>query len=75
MIRRINIGGSPNLGVSISATEKIAIAPPNIVDGMVELITESLDVPVIKTPISGSNLTGALTCGNSNGVSCFEVHF
>ena len=58
MIRRINIGGSPNLGVSISATEKIAITPPNILDGMVDLITECLDVPVIKTPISGSNLTG-----------------
>ena len=34
---------------------------------MVDLITECLGVPVIKTPISGSNLTGALTCGNSNG--------
>jgi translation initiation factor 6 len=68
MIRRINMGGSPNLGVSISATEKIAITPPNILDAMVDLITECLGVSVIKTPISGSNLTGALTCGNSNGL-------
>jgi translation initiation factor 6 len=67
MIRRINMGGSPNLGVSISASEKIAITPPNVLDAMVDLITECLGVPVIKTPISGSNLTGALTCGNSNG--------
>jgi translation initiation factor 6 len=67
MIRRINMGGSPNLGVSISATDKIAITPPNTIDGMVDLITECLDVQVIRTPISGSNLTGALTCGNSNG--------
>ena len=62
------MGGSPNLGVSISATEKIAITPPNILDAMVDLITECLGVSVIKTPISGSNLTGALTCGNSNGL-------
>jgi translation initiation factor 6 len=68
MIRRINMGGNPNLGVSISATEKIAITPPNILDAMVDLITECLGVSVIKTPISGSNLTGALTCGNSNGL-------
>lgn len=67
MIRRINMDGSPNLGVSISVTDKIAITPPNIFDGMVDSITECLDVEVIKTPISGSNLTGALTCGNSNG--------
>ncbi len=75
MIRRINIGGSPNLGVTISATEKFAIAPPNIVDGMVEVIEESLDVSVIKTPISGSNLTGALTCGNSNGLVVSKYTF
>ena len=61
------MGGSPNLGVSISASEKIAITPPNVLDAMVDLITECLGVSVIKTPISGSNLTGALTCGNSNG--------
>ena len=67
MIRRINVGGSPNLGVSISATEKIAITPSNILDSMEDLITECLGVEVIRTPISGSNLTGALTCGNSNG--------
>jgi translation initiation factor 6 len=75
MIRRINIGGSPNLGVSISATEKFAIVPSNIVDGMVELIEECLDVSVIKTPISGSNLTGALTCGNSNGLVVSKYTF
>ena len=75
MIRRINMGGSPNLGVSISATEKIAITPPNILDGMVDLITECLDVSVIKTPISGSNLTGALTCGNSNGIVVSKYTF
>ncbi len=67
MIRRINMDGSPNLGVSISVTDKIAIAPPKILDSMEDLITECLGIEVIKTPISGSNLTGALTCGNSNG--------
>lgn len=61
------MGGSPNLGVSMAVTEKTAIVPPSIQDGMVNLIEECLDVSVIKTPISGSNLTGALVCGNSNG--------
>ena len=69
------MGGSPNLGVSISATENIAITPPNILDGMVDLITECLEVSVIKTPISGSNLTGALTCGNSNGIVVSKYTF
>lgn len=68
MIRRVNLGGNPNLGVSIAATEEIAIIPTNTQEGMVKLIEESLGVDVIKTPISGSNLAGALACGNSNGV-------
>lgn len=67
MIRRVNLSGNPNIGVTISATDKIAIIPPNIQETMVELIKECLGVSVIKTPISGSNLAGALTVGNSNG--------
>jgi translation initiation factor 6 len=34
---------------------------------MVGVVEESLQVPVIKTPISGSSLAGALAVGNSRG--------
>ena len=67
MIRRVNLGGNPNLGVSIAATEKLAIVPPNMGPGIKDLIEESLGVETVETPISGSNLAGALACGNSNG--------
>lgn len=67
MIRRANLNGNPNLGVAISATDKIAIAPSNLSEAMECLIADTLEVSVIKTPISGSNLAGALAAGNSNG--------
>jgi translation initiation factor 6 len=67
MIRRVNLGGNPNLGVSIAATENVAIVPATIQPKIVGLIEECLEVQVIKTAISGSNLAGALVCGNSNG--------
>jgi len=67
MIRRINLGGNPNLGVSIAATDKLAIVPSNMTTAMEDLVEESLGVEVVKTPISGSNLAGALACGNSHG--------
>lgn len=67
MIRRANLNGNPNLGVAISATDKAAIVPSNLSEAMEHLVTETLEVPVIKTPISGSNLAGALAVGNSNG--------
>lgn len=75
MIRRVNLAGNPNLGVSIAATEKLAIVPPNITPAMLDLIEESLDVEVVKTPISGSNLAGALACGNSKGFVVSQYAF
>lgn len=67
MIKRINLGGNPNIGVSIASTEKLAIIPPNLTPETVEVIEESLEVETVQTLICGSNLAGALTCGNSNG--------
>lgn len=31
-------------------------------------IKEALEIDVVRTTISGSNLCGALSCGNSNGI-------
>ena len=67
MIKRVNLGGNPNIGVSIALTENIAIIPPNLEEAIMDLIKESLEVELVKTPINGSNLAGALACGNSNG--------
>ena len=67
MIKRLNLGGNPNIGVSIAANENLAIIPPNLTPETVDLIEESLEVETVQTLISGSNLAGALTCGNSRG--------
>ena len=68
MLRRINLTGNPNLGVYISVTDEVAIAPFNFPEEMENSIKEVLDVDVIRTTISGSNLCGALACGNSKGI-------
>ncbi|MGC9517039.1 MAG: translation initiation factor IF-6 [Methanomicrobiales archaeon] len=68
MIRRINLNGNPNIGVSVSTTDNVAIVPINMQDSAIEVIKEALDVSVIKTSISGSSLAGALSVGNSNGI-------
>ncbi len=67
MIRRANLNGNSNLGVAICSTEKIAIVPSNLGEAQANLIADTLGVTLIKTPISGSNLAGALAVGNSNG--------
>lgn len=68
MIKRINLAGNSNLGVLISATDEVAIVPPNISEILKALIEECLNVSVIKTSICGSSLAGALATGNSNGI-------
>ncbi len=67
MIRKANLYGNSNLGVAISVTDNAAIVPSNLSEAMENLIENTLEVSVIKTPIGGSNLAGALAVGNSNG--------
>lgn len=68
MLRRINLTGNPNLGVYISVTDQIAIVPFNLPEAMEDSIKEALEIDVIRTTISGSNLCGALAFGNSKGL-------
>lgn len=68
MIQRFDIDGNPNLGVSILAKDNVAIVSPGLQDSYIKSIEETLKVPIIKTPICGSNLAGALMAGNSNGL-------
>jgi len=75
MIRRVNLAGNPNLGVSLAATDKVALAPPNLGEKMVQVVEECLEVPVVKTPISGSSLAGALAVGNSSGILVSKYAF
>ncbi len=68
MIRRANLNGNTNLGVAICSTEKIALIPSSLRESQEQLVKDTLGVEIIKTPISGSNLAGALAAGNSNGI-------
>lgn len=75
MIQRFDIDGNPNLGVSILAKDNIAIVSPGLQDSYVNTIKETLDVPIIKTPICGSNLAGALMAGNTNSLLVSEYAY
>ncbi len=68
MIQRFDIDGNPNLGVSVLAKDNVAIVSSGLQESYLESIKETLNVPIIKTPICGSNLAGALMAGNSNGL-------
>ena len=68
MLKRMNLTGSPNLGVYISVNDEVAIVVPfNLSTEVEDIIKETLEVDTIKTSIAGCNLNGALAVGNSNG--------
>ena len=67
MLKRMNLTGSPNLGVYICVNDEVAIVPFNLSTEVEDIIKETLEVDTIKTSIAGCNLNGALAVGNSNG--------
>ena len=68
MLRRIDVVGNPNIGVFIQVTDDVAIVPYNLIDEKVKLVEETLEVPAVKSSVSGSSLIGSLAVVNSNGM-------
>ncbi len=67
MKRKINISGSPVLGVFATCTEEFVFVPYDASDETIQDIEESLSVKAIRSSVGGSFIIGSLLCGNSNG--------
>ena len=68
MLRRVDVVGNPNVGIFVQVTDDVALVPYNLIDEKIKLIEEILEVPAVKTSISGSSLIGSLSVANSNGI-------
>lgn len=68
MKRRLNISGSPVLGVFATCTDELVFVPFDITDEIASYVGESLGVPTQKVSVGGSAIIGSLLQGNSNGV-------
>lgn len=68
MLKRVDIVNNPNVGVFIVATDDFAIVPYNLLDEKTNIIKEALEVDIVKSSVSGSNLIGSLAVANSNGI-------
>jgi translation initiation factor 6 len=63
-----SIVGSPSIGVYSLATENIVMIPRMVPKQKAQEYADWLNAKLAYTSISGSVLTGALTCANSNGM-------
>ncbi|VVB93322.1 Translation initiation factor 6 [uncultured archaeon] len=67
MKRKINISGSPVLGVFATCTEEFVFVPYDVSDETIQDLEESLGVKAVRSSVGGSFIIGSLLCGNSNG--------
>ena len=67
MVKRIEIDGSPVIGVFASCTEDVVIVPSNVTGESVANLEHELGVPSQKIQIGASSVVGSLLAGNSNG--------
>jgi translation initiation factor 6 len=68
MMRLSSYDGNPFIGVYCAANESFSFVPLDSSDTLIDDITESLHVDVLKTTIAGANILGSLMAVNSYGV-------
>jgi len=65
--RKLNISGSPVVGVFAACTDAYVFVPYDISDEIIKELEASLGVEAHRTSISGSSIIGSLVRGNSRG--------
>ncbi|MGB8216586.1 MAG: translation initiation factor IF-6 [Candidatus Methanoperedens sp.] len=68
MKRKLNISGSPVLGVFASCTDELVFVPGNTSPETIKYIEESLGVIAVSSLVGGSSIVGSLLRGNCRGV-------
>jgi translation initiation factor 6 len=66
--RRLNISGSPVLGVFATCTDELVFLPNETPTETLKEFEESLGVIAIRSSVGGSSIIGSLLRGNSRGV-------
>lgn len=66
--RKLNISGSPVLGVFATCTEGFVFTPHETSNETLKELEESLGVIAVRSSVGGSSIIGSLLRGNSSGV-------
>ena len=67
-IIHFNVYRNPNIGVFIRSNDNSVLSPPGIPANKIRQMKTHLKVSNITTSIGGSNLLGALSIMNNNGI-------
>lgn len=68
MKRKLNISGSPVLGVFAACTDELVFVPYDTTEETMKDLEESLGATALRSSVGGSSIIGSLLRGNGNGV-------
>lgn len=67
-LHSIDLLGNSSIGIFAMSTNSYAIFPQATKPKTLDIITQTLDVPIIQTTIANCNLIGLFSCGNTHNL-------
>jgi translation initiation factor 6 len=64
---KVDLNGSPYLGVFARASDKVCIVPPATPENVAAELQRALQVPIVPLSVGGSNIIGSVVAMNSHG--------
>ena len=72
-IDTVDIFGSDQLGIHLAAVGNVLFHPLELPEPVIQTLDASLGLELQPLSIGGSNLIGALVCGNSRGIAVADI--
>ncbi len=72
-IDTVDIFGSDQVGIHLASVGNVLFHPPELPRPSVEAFESALGLELHPMTIGGSNLVGALVCGNSRGIAVADI--
>lgn len=72
-INTVDIFGSDQVGIHLAAVGNVLFHPPELPQPSLDILEQSIELELVPTMIGGSNLVGALLCGNSRGMAVADI--
>ena len=65
--------GSDQVGIHLAAVGSVLFHPPELPEPTVEMMEATIGLELQPLTVGGSNLVGALVCGNSRGIAVADI--
>lgn len=72
-IETVDIFGSDQVGIHLASVGNVVFHPPELPVPVMETLQSNLELELVPLTVGGSNLVGALVCGNSRGIAVADI--